>query len=241
MLKVSFRLASICSIIIGVLLSISANIRTALAQTEPLPTRTNVPDDFSMVHCPTEAATRTMLRDYHVKDSDWIDISMFFKGLKATGCQQLSRPVTIGEVVERKSFREGPSGIHVALRSVGSGGGLSGREIFDIVHEFGDDQHPRAPLDRWKQTHAPDGVLTATPQHKRVYVCPTSKAAMNVIATIPAAGKKGLRLPKQLWVKVAAIKANRCSWATGPYRAFVLTKCFGHKRSLPPMLHLCTE
>ena len=191
---------------------------SASAQTEPLPTLTDVPDDFSMVHCPNEAATRAMLRDYYVKDKDWIDIPTFFKGLEATGCKQLSGPVEIVEVLERKSFRPGPSGIHVAFRSVGFSGNLKGDQIFGIVHEDGNNQHPRNALDRWKQTHAPDGVVTAIPADKRVYVCPSSKAAMNVVAAIPPVRRKGMNQPLQIRAKNAAIKANGCSWATGRFR-----------------------
>ena len=191
---------------------------SASAQTEPLPTLTDVPDDFSMVHCPNEAATRAMLRDYYVKDKDWIDIPTFFKGLEATGCKQLSGPVEIVEVLERKSFRPGPSGIHVAFRSVGFSGNLKGDQIFGIVHEDGNNRHPRNALDRWKQTHAPDGVVTAIPANKRVYVCPSSKAAMNVVAAIPPVRRKGMNQPLQIRAKNAAIKANGCSWATGRFR-----------------------
>lgn len=191
---------------------------SASAQTEPLPTLTDVPDDFSMVHCPNEAATRAMLRDYYVKDKDWIDIPTFFKGLEATGCKQLSGPVEIVEVLERKSFRPGPSGIHVAFRSVGFSGNLKGDQIFGIVHEDGNNRHPRNALDRWKQTHAPDGVVTAIPADKRVYVCPSSKAAMNVVAAIPPVRRKGMNQPLQIRAKNAAIKANGCSWATGRFR-----------------------
>ena len=205
------------AMIIGASLLVSAACNTALAQTEPMPTRTDVSEDFSMVHCPNETATRTMLRDYYVKDKDWIDIPTFFNGLEATGCKQLSGPVTIVEVLERKSFRAGPSGVHVAFRSIGSGADLNGIQIFGIVHEFGNNQHPRTPLDRWKQTHAPDGVVTAKPAEKRVYVCPTSKAAINVVASIPPVRKKGVIQPLQIRVKNAAIKTNRCSWASGRY------------------------
>lgn len=205
-------------LIISASLLLSAAGNSVLAQTEPLPTRTDVPEDFSMVHCPNETATRTMLRDYYVKDKDWINISLFFKGLEATGCKQLSGPVKIIEVLERKSFRAGPSGIHVAFRSVGSGADLNGRQIFGIVHEFGNNQHPRNPLDRWKQIHAPDGVVTAKPAEKRVYLCPTAKAAMNVIAAIPPVHQKGVNQLLQIRAKNAAIKANGCGWANGRFR-----------------------
>lgn len=210
------------TMITGAAFLLGAICNGALAQTDPLPARTDVPEDFSMVHCPDETATRTMLRDYYVKDNDWIDIPIFFKGLEATGCKQLSGPVTIVEVLERKSFRAGPSGVHVAFRSVGSSGDLNGRQIFGIVHEFGNDQHPRTPFDRWKKTHAPDGAVTAKPTEKRVYVCPTPKAAMNVVSSIPPVRNKGVNQPLQLRAKEAAIKANRCRWATGRYEVTAL-------------------
>ena len=205
-------------VIMAACLLAGTNGSYASAQTEPLPTRTDVPDDFSMVHCPNEAATRTMLLDYYVKDKDWIDIPTFFKGLEATGCKQLSGPVEIVEVLERKSFRPGPSGIHVAFRSVGFSGDLKGDQIFGIVHEDGNNRHPRNALDRWKQTHAPDGMVTAIPADKRVYVCPSSKAAMNVVAAIPPVRRKGVNQPLQTRAKNTAIKANGCNWATGRFR-----------------------
>ncbi len=205
------------SIITAPLLVIAAG-NSASAQTERLPIRTDVPEDYSMVHCPNEPATRTMLRNYYVTDNKGFLGPTFFKGLEATGCEQQSGPVTIVEVLERISMGSEPSDTYVAFRSIGTGGALKGKQIFGIVHEAGNNQHPRTALDRWKRMHAPNGVVNASPADKRVYICPTPKAAMNVVAAIPPVRQKGVNQPLQVRAKEAAVKANRCGWATGRFR-----------------------
>lgn len=205
------------SIISAPLLVIAAG-NSASAQTERLPIRTDVPEDYSMVHCPNEPATRTMLRNYYVTDNKGFLGPTFFKGLEATGCEQQSGPVTIVEVLERISMGSEPSDTYVAFRSIGTGGALKGKQIFGIVNEEGNNQHPRNALDRWKRMHAAHGVVTASPADKRVYLCPTPKAAMNVIAAIPPVRQKGVNQPIQVRAKEAAIKTNRCGWATGRFR-----------------------
>lgn len=192
----------------------------ALAQTEPLPKKTDIPSDFSTIICPNEGAARTMLNDYHVRGGTWLDTTQFFAGLRTTGCEQRSGPLQIVHVMERKTVVPEVGGAYIFYRAVRP----SGETVFGIVHERGNDIHPRTPFERWTRNYAPDLRIIAKPQDKRTYVCATPAAAIKVVAAIPDFDRKGVNRTQQVRARDAAIKASGCAWATGTFTVIAVHK-----------------
>jgi hypothetical protein len=187
----------------------------AAAQGEPLPQRTDIREDFSTVICPSEAQARRMLREFYVPGGPWFDGQTFMRGLGITGCQQLSGPLEIREVVERKQVVDTPTSVYLMYRATRP----DGASVFGIVHEAGNNRHPRTAEERWRQNYAPDGSVTANTDRRTTYQCPTPEAAMAVIAAIPRLreNERGTKVSRQTRARDAALTANRCLRADGSY------------------------
>jgi len=185
-----------------------------LAQTERLPRRTDIPDDFSTVVCGNETQARVMFAQHYVSDGRYVDSQRLVDGLKLAGCEQTVGPIRIVAVLQRRQLEQGPGGTYMLYRGQRPDGGV----VFGIIHEGGNDNHPRTALERWYQDYAPGGVLTATRGESQTYVCPTPLAAQRVVAAIPPMRNRGGANPQQLTAKRAALKAQRCTLAVGQFR-----------------------
>ena len=179
----------------------------------PLPTKTDIPSDYSTVICPTRDAAQAMLGNHYVPDKNWFDGPIFFSGLKATGCNQESGPLRIVSVLGRKSIQAGPSGIYLFYQAVRP----NGETVYGVVHESGNNNHPRTPFERWLQTYAPGGMLKILAAEKRAYICKNPAVAMKFVSSIPTATLKGVTKAKQLQAKAIALKSNGCAYASGNY------------------------
>lgn len=166
---------------------------------EPLPSKTDIPSDFSTVICPTEAAGRTMLGTYYgvqpAPRNHTIDTGLFFKGLAATGCTQNSpdakSTITIKEAVTRRTLTLAPgSETYLVYR----GANASGAKVVGIVDETGNAKHPRTDFERWLAEFMPDGVLNHDPATmSKLYVCSTADGARAAVRAIPTKGNEATR------------------------------------------------
>jgi len=198
-----------------------AMVLAAQGMAEPLPTKTDIPNDFSTVICPSEAAARNMLgRYYGVQPAPrnyGIDTKLFFDGLAATGCTQDSPDatsvITIQQVVARRTLpMAGGNETYLVYRGVNA----KGTRLVGIVDETGNNKHPRNDFERWLSEFVPDGVLNYDPATMTtVYLCPTVDGARAAVRAIPAKGSATVR-------NAAFAKArttNGCSKAAaGRYR-----------------------
>jgi hypothetical protein len=187
----------------------------ATAQQEPLPRRTDIPADYSTVICPNEAQARRMLNEFYVAGDTWFNGQAFMRGLTATGCQQLSGPLEIRDVLARKRVISTETGIYLLYRATRP----SGESVFGVVHEAGNNRHGRTPQEKWLQNYSADGVVTANTDGRTTYVCPTPDAAMAVIAAIPLLrdSERGTKVSRQTRARDAALKANKCTRGDGKY------------------------
>ena len=166
---------------------------------EPLPSRTDIPNDFSTVICPTEAAAREMLATYYsvqpVPRNHTIDTSLFFKGLAATGCTQNSpnakSTITIQQALQRRTLTLAPGReTYLVYRGVNA----SGARVVGIVDEAGNAKHPRTDFERWLAEFVPDGVLNHDPATMgKLYLCSTADGARAAVRAIPAKGSEATR------------------------------------------------
>lgn len=166
---------------------------------EPLPAKTDIPNDFSTVICPSEAAAREMLGSYYgvqpAPRNHTIDTALFFKGLAATGCSQNSAEakstIAIQQVIARRTLPlAGGSETHLVYR----GTNASGSRVIGIVDETGNDKHPRTDYERWLSEFIPGGVLDHDPTGNRtVYLCPTIDGARSAVKAIPGKGNDTVR------------------------------------------------
>ncbi len=188
---------------------------------EPLPAKIDIPNDFSTIICPDEAAARTMLDRYHgvqpAPRNHVIDTSLFFEGLKATGCTQNSpeaaSTITIQGVVARRTLAlAGGNESYIVYRGVNA----AGAALVGIVDETGNDKHPRTDFERWLSEFIPDGRLDYAPGDMSVvYACPTVDGARAAVRAIPAKG--GDKAQNAAFAKARA--ANGCiQAAAGRYR-----------------------
>ena len=204
-------------------MSLAALVMMVAAQGggEPLPTKTDIPSDFSTVICPTEAAARDMLGSYYgvqpAPRNHTIDTGLFFKGLAATGCTQNSpdakSTITIKEVVARRTLTLAPgSETYLVYR----GANASGTKVVGIVDETGNAKHPRTDFERWLAEFIPDGVLNHDPATMgKLYICSTTDSARAAVRAIPAKGSEATR--NAAFAK--ARTANSCREAsTGRYK-----------------------
>lgn len=182
-------------------MSLAALVMMMAAQgsAEPLPSKTDIPSDFSTVICPTEAAARTMLGTYYgvqaAPRNHTIDTGLFFKGLAATGCTQDSpdakSTITIREVVARRTLTLAPgSEAYLVYRGVNA----SGTKVVGIVDETGNAKHPRTDFERWLAEFMPDGVLNHDPATMdKLYLCSSVDGARATVRAIPAKGSEATR------------------------------------------------
>lgn len=170
-----------------------------VAASEPLPAKTDIQSDFSTVICPSEAAARQMLGTYYgvqpAPRNYTLDTSLFFEGLKATGCTQSSPDaksvITINQVLARRTLTlAGGSETHLIYR----GTNVKGVRLVGIVDETGNNVHPRNDYERWLSDFIPGGVLDYDPTTmEMVYSCPTVDGARAAVRAIPAKGKDAVR------------------------------------------------
>jgi hypothetical protein len=194
---------------------LAMTIMKAAAEVEPLPQRTDIPADYSTVICPAEPQARRMLREFYVAGGQWFNGQVFMSGLDITGCRQLGGPLQIREVLERKRVVDTETGIYLMYRAVRP----DGASVFGIVHESGNNRHPRNPEERWRQTNAPEGHVIANTDKRTTYVCPTPEAAMAVVAAIPRLreNERGTKVSRQARARDTALTASRCIRADGTY------------------------
>ena len=197
----------------GILLSaVSAPL---LAESLPLPEHRDVPEDYSAVICPDEAAAATMLRVYHQESSYGnLETPKFMEGLTATGCEQHGGPLEIDSVIDRRTIGTGQDGPFIAFKAHRPDGTV----IFGTVDEGGNNRHPRTPLERWTQLHAPDGFIEAGVDGLATYRCSSPNAAQAVISAIPKGSDTGDADPRQATAFKAALKAQGCAPASGKFR-----------------------
>lgn len=186
-----------------------------LAQEQPLPARTDIPEDYSAVVCPGDAAAIAMLRDHH-RESPYgnLDTPEFMRGLAATGCEQDGGPLEIERVIQRRAIGTGQDGPFIAFEARRPNGEI----VFGTVDEGGNNAHPRTPLERWAQIHAPGGMLEAQAGEQRAYLCPSTSAAQGVIAAIPPTREPGVEDPRQSQAFASSIRTQRCVEASGRFR-----------------------
>jgi hypothetical protein len=188
---------------------------------EPLPIRTDIGENFSTVLCPTDAAAKRMLQEFYVPGESWFDSQTFFEGLAATSCEQKGGPIRIVQAMERKTLRAGePASVYLRYRGV-SDGNAPNKVFFGIVHEDGNNRHPRTALQQWLQTYSLDGVIDVDAAGKGnagklIYRCASLAVAQKVIQAIPKA-QKGAISSAQSKAKDAALKANQCVLARGKF------------------------
>lgn len=166
---------------------------------EPLPSKTDIPNDFSTVVCPTEAAARTMLATYYgvqpAPRNHTIDTSLFFKGLAATGCTQNSpdtkSTITIQQALQRRTLTLAPGReTYLVYRGVNA----SGARVVGIVDETGNAKHPRTEYERWLAEFMPDGVLNHDPATmEKLYLCTAVDGARAAVRAIPPKGNAATR------------------------------------------------
>lgn len=201
---------------------------TALAMTlaaqgasEPLPQKTDIPNDYSTLICPSEAAARTMLTSYYgvqpAPRNHTIDTGLFFKGLAATGCSQDSvdatSVITIQQALARRTVKlASASETYLVYR----GANAKGVRVIGIVDESGNNKHPRTEFERWLSEFVPDGQLNHDPATMRtVYLCASVDGARAAVRAIPAKGSKAVQ--NQAFGKARA--ANACRQApAGRYK-----------------------
>jgi len=180
-------------------LAVLVMIVAAQGGSEPLPTKTDIPSDFSTVICPTEAAARTMLDTHYsvqpAPRNHTIDTGLFFKGLAATGCTQNSvdakSTITIQQVLLRRTLTLAP-GRETYL--VYRGANANGARVVGIVDETGNAKHPRTDFERWLAEFAPDGVLNHDPATMdKLYLCSTVDGAQASVRAIPVKGSEATR------------------------------------------------
>ncbi|HEV2600067.1 hypothetical protein [Sphingopyxis sp.] len=181
------------------LLAAFAMMLAAQGSSEPLPAKTDIPNDFSTVVCPGEAAAREMLGSYYgvqpAPRNHTIDTALFFRGLAATGCSQSSADakstITIQQVIARRTLPlAGGSETHLVYRGVNA----SGTRVIGIVDETGNDRHPRTDYERWLSEFIPGGVLNYDPSTMgAVYSCTTVDSARAAMKAIPTKGNASAR------------------------------------------------
>jgi hypothetical protein len=166
---------------------------------QPLPSKTDIPNDFSTVICPTEAAARTMLGTYYgvrpAPRNHTIDTDLFFKGLAVTGCMQNSpdakSTITIQQAFHRRTLELAPGHeTYLVYRGVNA----NGARVVGIVDETGNNKHPRTEFERWIADFLPGGVLNHDPAAMdKLYLCSTVDGARAAVRAIPAKGNAATR------------------------------------------------
>jgi predicted nucleic acid-binding Zn ribbon protein len=203
----------------ALLLALLANAPTVL----PLPDRVDIPDGYSTVLCPSEAAARTMLADfYRVKpapNNHTTDTERFFLGLRQSGCVQDSprtSAITIKAVIERKeiSLARGTE-TNLIYRGVM---GPEAKPVIGIVDEGGANRFPRTELAEWKDVRTVDGWLDArrADQDSTIfYRCETPGQAAAVVKVMKGMTKVSFAKYEASLRKQAA--ANGCRPARESY------------------------
>jgi hypothetical protein len=179
----------------------------------PLPAKQDIPADFSTVICPDAASAKRMLAEFYVPGQSWFDGPTFMRGLGVTGCRQMSGPLQIGKVFERRVLRQGEGSTYIRYE----GRRPNGEIVSGIVHEEGNNSHPRTPFEHWMRSHAPDGTVKGGGV-KKTYVCADAAAAIKVVAAIPPARAKGVNNPQQVRARDEAIRASGCRRTQETYR-----------------------
>ncbi len=159
------------------------------AATLPLPDRLDVPESYSTVLCPSEAAARTMVAEYHrVKPAPLnhtLDTDRFFAGLRATGCTQdspRSGSIVITAAVQRFEVPVA-TGKETYLLYRGTMG-PERKPVIGIVDEGGANRAPRTELAEWKDVRTTDGWLDVQvhdPANTTFYRCDSAVKASAVV------------------------------------------------------------
>ncbi len=172
----------------ALLLTLLANGTAAL----PLPDRLDIPDSYSTVLCPTEAAAQRMLAEFHrvkpAPNNYTLDTDRFFQGLRETGCKQDSPrtgSITIRTAVARRDIAVA-EGTETYLLYRGTMGAAA-KPVIGIVDEGGANGASRTPLAEWKEARTKDGWLDARgtdPEQGIFYRCDTPAQANAVVAAM---------------------------------------------------------
>jgi hypothetical protein len=189
----------------------------------PLPERTDIPDNLSWVYCPSQQAAKTMLDDYYrvqpAPNNHGLDVTHYFKGLEATGCEQspksIEGTITIKQVLQRKKLDQADEDDRY-IRFAGLD--KDGRAIAGLVDEDSNNKMPRTPLAEWLSTRATNGMLDARGDNsggRLFYRCDSVDAAK---ATVSAASKSTKGDVTKFEGKVAKLAAqNGCRPAMDKY------------------------
>lgn len=171
----------------------------------PLPDKTDIPDTYATALCPDVAAGKKMMSDYLVPGQSFADPEVFVAGLEATGCAYDNSRVgdiTIEAVIERLQVQKGETFI------LYRGTKADGSSVVGLVHEEGNNAHPRTPLEEWIAYNTIDGTITLAEGERGAYWCPTPDMAMAVVDAIAAAADTD--------EKVAALKLGVAQYFCPP-------------------------
>jgi hypothetical protein len=192
------------------------------AQPLPLPQQRDIPDNFSTKLCPDRAAAERLLSDFYASNdpaNNLIDIPLFMRGLAETGCEQLSGPIEIQEVIARRTLDLGWSvETHIAYRGVRPDGSV----VWGVVDETWNDRLPRTPLEAFVQQLTDGGWLPSAAEWAadatQILVCPGPAEARAVIAAMPDPLNSSESSQRRGFER--ARRANRCAPApaNGRYR-----------------------
>jgi hypothetical protein len=163
----------------------------ALAEGLPLPKAVDIPDTYATALCPDEAAGQLVLDQYLVAGQYFADTTTFLAGLEASGCAYDDGrvgPITIDSVIARKVVQAGETFI------LYRGTRADGTDVIGLVHEEGNNDHPRNPLEEWIAWNTMDGTITVAEGESGAYRCPTPEAAMGVVDAVAAAGDADAQL-----------------------------------------------
>lgn len=183
----------------------------ALAKGLPLPEAVDIPDTYATALCPDEAAGRVMLDQYLLAGPQFADTTTFLAGLEATGCAYDDGrvgPIAIERVLERKNMQPGETVI------LYRGTMADGAVVIGLVHEEGNNDHPRNPLEEWLAWNTMDGTITVAEGERGAYWCPTPEAAMRVVDAIA-----GLDTAEEQFAGLEiALSRNFCPAAVGTFQ-----------------------
>jgi hypothetical protein len=204
------------------------------AAIEPLPDHVDIPDEYSTIICPNQQSAKTMLEQYHsvkpAPNNYTIDITLFFEGLKATGCQQNGATrkglITVKTVQQRKRLAMGDG----ERRFIRYGGvDATGKPVVGIVDEDGNNSFARTPLAQWLSERATDGWLDARTDRGQSWIfyrCDTpAKANAAVAATKGMENAKSAAFDKKL---TQAAEQQGCRRATDRYQVTAILSTAGN-------------
>lgn len=156
----------------------------------PLPDQTGIPDGYSTVTCPSAEAAERMFKDYHsvkpAPNDHTIDVELFFAGLTATGCTQVSGPITIDTVLSRKTLMIAGKPERY-IRYIGRD--AKAATVHGVVNEDGNNSYHRTALAEWLGQRSADGWLDARSSSEDGWIfhrCDTVADARAVVSGLSA-------------------------------------------------------